>query len=116
LAYYGVFSIPRLLILVIAAEIRGGRVRPISLIGTSFAIFDLPEKLLRRRGREAMNTETHLTLATEAGANRCWPVNWSGVFAGGLAALAVALVTGLASLSVGAQIVGHGEQVVSWNK
>jgi hypothetical protein len=45
-----------------------------------------------------------------------WPVNWSGVVVGGLAALAAALITGLASVAVGAQIVGHGHHVVSWNK
>lgn len=48
--------------------------------------------------------------------NGDWPIHWSGVIAGGLAALAAALIMGLASVAVGAQIVGHGEHVVSWNK
>jgi len=43
-------------------------------------------------------------------------VNWSGVIAGALAALAAALVTGLAAIAVGAQMVEHGGHVVSWNK
>jgi hypothetical protein len=47
---------------------------------------------------------------------RHWPVNWSAVFAGSLAALAVALVAGLASIAVGAQIVGHNEHIVAWNR
>lgn len=45
-----------------------------------------------------------------------WPINWSAVFAGSLAALAVAVIAGLASVAVGAQMVGHGEQIVSWNR
>jgi hypothetical protein len=53
------------------------------------------------------------TAATEA---RFWPVTWSAVFVGALSALAVALLAGLASIAAGAQIVGHGEQIVSWNK
>jgi len=35
---------------------------------------------------------------------------------GSLAALAAALVTGLAAIAIGAQIVGHGEHIVSWNR
>jgi len=45
-----------------------------------------------------------------------WPVSWSAVWVGALAALAVALVTGLAGIAVGAQVVGHGENITSWNK
>jgi len=45
-----------------------------------------------------------------------WPVNWSGVFVGSLAALAVALVLGLAAIATGAHMVERGEHVVSWNK
>ena len=45
-----------------------------------------------------------------------WPVNWSAVFVGSLAMLATTLILGLASIALGAQIVEHGEHVVSWNK
>jgi hypothetical protein len=47
---------------------------------------------------------------------RHWPVFWSAVWVGALAALAVALITGLAGVAVGAQIVGPGEHMVSWRK
>ena len=51
--------------------------------------------------------------------NNCeshWPVNWTGVFVGALAGLATALITGLAAVAIGAQVVGRGEHVVSWGK
>src|ERR1043166_4202355 len=48
--------------------------------------------------------------------NGHWPVNWTGVFVGALAAIAMALVTGLAAVAIGAQLVGHGQHVVSWGK
>jgi hypothetical protein len=47
---------------------------------------------------------------------RHWPINWSAVFAGSLAALAIAVIAGLASVAVGAQMVGHGESVTSWHR
>jgi hypothetical protein len=63
----------------------------------------------RLRLGETMNTSTTPCTTT-------WPVNWSGVFAGALSALAAALITGLAAIAVGAQMVGHGEHIVSWNR
>jgi len=57
--------------------------------------------------------QTNAVTVTEV---RFWPVNWSAVSVGALSALAVALVAGLSSIAMGAQIVGHGEQVVTWNK
>jgi len=65
------------------------------------------------------NRNLHESMTTDfgtSGAYRFWPVNWSGVFVGSLAALATALILGLASIAVGAQIVGQGEHVVSWNR
>lgn len=62
-----------------------------------------------------MNT-AECTTVTESTTVTAWNVNWSGVIAGALAALACALITGLAAIAVGAQIVGHGDHVVSWNK
>ena len=47
---------------------------------------------------------------------RHWPINWSAVFAGSLAALAVAVIAGLASVAAGAQMVGHGESVTNWHR
>jgi len=43
---------------------------------------------------------------------RHWPINWSAVFAGSLAALAVTVVAGLAGIAVGAQMVDHGQHLV----
>jgi len=47
---------------------------------------------------------------------RPWTIYWSAAFTGSLAALAVSLIAGLASIAVGAQMVGHGEHLVSWNR
>ncbi|HZZ82209.1 MAG TPA: hypothetical protein VFE62_27170 [Gemmataceae bacterium] len=47
---------------------------------------------------------------------RHWPVNWSAIFAGTLAAIAVALIAGLAGTAVGAQMLEHGEHLASWRR
>ena len=47
---------------------------------------------------------------------RAWPVYWSAISVGALAALAVALIAGLAAVAVGAHIVGPGEHMVSWRR
>ncbi len=47
---------------------------------------------------------------------RHWPVNWSAVWVGGLAALAVALIFGLIGLAVGAHLLGPEHRVVDLHK
>lgn len=47
---------------------------------------------------------------------RVWPVYWSAIWVGTLAALAVALIAGLAAVALGAHIVGPGEHMVSWRR
>jgi len=46
--------------------------------------------------------------------SRAWPVAWSAIWVGALAALAVALVFGLIGLSVGAHELGH--RVTKWSE
>ena len=43
-----------------------------------------------------------------------WPVDWSAVFVGALAALATALGFGLAATALGAHVVGPSSRVVRW--
>lgn len=47
---------------------------------------------------------------------RHWPINWSAVFAGTLAAFAVAVIAGLAGVALGAQMVGYNEHVTNWHR
>src|SRR5947209_18167436 len=44
-----------------------------------------------------------------------WPINWSGVWAGALAALAAAAVFGLAASALGANQFTPGYRIVNWN-
>lgn len=45
---------------------------------------------------------------------RAWPVSWSGVWVGGLAALALGLIIGLVGFAVGAHEMS-GSRIVKWN-
>jgi hypothetical protein len=45
-----------------------------------------------------------------------WPVSWSAIWVGALAALAVALIIGLIGIAVGAYQVGPDARIVSWRK
>src|SRR5436190_9620059 len=45
-----------------------------------------------------------------------WPVNWTAVWVGALAALAVALIIGLAGISLGMHVLGTEGRVVDWHK
>src|SRR3954464_4283747 len=45
-----------------------------------------------------------------------WPVNWTAVWVGALAALAVALIIGLAGVSLGMHVIGTEGRVVDWSK
>src|SRR5258708_33577471 len=45
-----------------------------------------------------------------------WPVNWSAVWVGSLASLAVALIIGLIGLAVGAHLLGPEHRVVHLHK
>src|SRR5690242_1576365 len=47
---------------------------------------------------------------------RPWLVNWSAVWIGALAALAVALIIGLAGIALGAHLVGPGNEITSWRR
>src|SRR2546429_7721709 len=43
-----------------------------------------------------------------------WPINWSAIWVGALAALAVALIVSLAGAALGAQQLGPGGRIASW--
>src|SRR3954451_19574257 len=45
-----------------------------------------------------------------------WPVNWTAVWVGALAALATALILGLAGISLGMHVLGTEGRVVDWGK
>jgi hypothetical protein len=45
-----------------------------------------------------------------------WPVSWSAIWVGALAALAVALIIGLIGFTVGAYQVGPDARIMSWKK
>src|SRR5437868_13263820 len=45
-----------------------------------------------------------------------WPVYWSAIWVGALAALATALVFGLAGIALGAQQLGPAGRVVRWSE
>ena len=45
-----------------------------------------------------------------------WPINWSAVFVGALAALAAVLIIGLIGLAVGAHLLGPDQRVVDLKK
>ena len=45
-----------------------------------------------------------------------WPVSWSAVWVGALAAIAVGLVIGLAGVALGAYTLGAEARIVSWHK
>jgi len=45
-----------------------------------------------------------------------WPVNWSAVWVGALASIAVLLLSGLIAIAVGAHLLGPENRVVSWSK
>lgn len=44
-----------------------------------------------------------------------WPVNWTAVWIGSLAALAVGLIIGLAGISLGMHVLGTEGRVVNWS-
>jgi hypothetical protein len=44
-----------------------------------------------------------------------WPVDWSAVWAGALAAIAAALIFGLVAIAVGAHQLGPGDRIVKWS-
>src|SRR5437764_2231194 len=44
-----------------------------------------------------------------------WPVDWSGIWVGALAALATALIFGLAGMAVGAHQIGPARAVARWS-
>lgn len=44
-----------------------------------------------------------------------WPVSWSAVWVGALAALAAALIFGLIAVAIGANVVGAGGHIVRWH-
>jgi hypothetical protein len=43
-----------------------------------------------------------------------WPINWSAIWVGALAALAVALIVSLAGAALGAHQLGPGGRIASW--
>jgi hypothetical protein len=45
-----------------------------------------------------------------------WPVSWSGVWVGALAAFCTALIIGLVGVAVGAHILGPAGRVENWHK
>src|SRR6266404_5551026 len=45
-----------------------------------------------------------------------WPVNWSAVWVGALAAFCVMLIFGLCAIAVGAQVLGPDQRVVDLRK
>ncbi|HXJ84214.1 MAG TPA: hypothetical protein VMS64_36710 [Candidatus Methylomirabilis sp.] len=45
-----------------------------------------------------------------------WPVNWSAIWLGALAAIAVGLIIGLAGVAAGAYTLGVEARIVSWRK
>jgi len=45
-----------------------------------------------------------------------WPLNWSAIWVGALAALAIALIVGLIGISVGAYRLGPSARVASWHE
>jgi hypothetical protein len=45
-----------------------------------------------------------------------WPVSWSAVWVGALAAIAVGLIIGLAGVALGAYKFGEEARIVSWHK
>jgi hypothetical protein len=53
---------------------------------------------------------------TEPWQAACWPVSWSAIWVGALAALAAGLIIGLVGTSVGAYQVGTEARITSWQK
>ena len=45
-----------------------------------------------------------------------WPVGWSAIWIGALAALALSLIIGLAGVALGAYKLGPGARIVSWHE
>ena len=45
-----------------------------------------------------------------------WPVNWTAVWVGALAALALGLIIGLAGISLGMHVLGNEGRVLDWHK
>jgi hypothetical protein len=46
----------------------------------------------------------------------CWPVSWSAIWVGALAAIAVGLIIGLSGVALGTYKVGTEARIVSWRK
>jgi hypothetical protein len=63
----------------------------------------------------AMTTPGETTVVRTHLAGVPWPVYWSSVWVGVLAALATALLFGLAGMALGAHQVGPARQGLSWN-
>ena len=53
--------------------------------------------------------------AREADVWRAWPVYWSAIWVGALAAIALVIVFGLVSAAVGAHEIGTGSQIAKWS-
>ena len=54
--------------------------------------------------------------AREEWQTACWPVSWSAIWVGGLTAIAVGLIIGLAGVALGAYKLGEEARIVSWHK
>ena len=77
------------------------------------------------RTRERLVSERAVSPATEPATDpvearyeewQHWPINWSAVWVGGLAALAAALIFGLIGIAVGAHLLGPEHRVVDLHK
>jgi hypothetical protein len=63
---------------------------------------------------EIHEREIQIGLGTDVA--RPWPVHWSGVWVGALAALALGLVLGLAGIAVGAHQTGINARITKWSE
>ena len=58
----------------------------------------------------------HRSGGAEHWQSACWPLSWSAVWVGALAAIAAGLVIGLAGIAIGAYPVGAEARIASWRK
>jgi hypothetical protein len=66
--------------------------------------------------KEGSMLEYRTMRETEPWQAACWPVSWSAIWVGALAALAAGLIIGLVGTAIGAYQVGAEGRIVSWRR